>query len=108
MSEALAHREQLPTRRFHGSFRFQIENITYAAGVGRVGPDGRVVEIWLDAGKVGSSLEALADDAAIMASLLLQYGCPLDVIRGSLTRNPDGSAGGPIGRVLDEIAGGRG
>ncbi len=98
-----AVREVLPTRRFHGSFRFQIERITYAAGVGRTA-DGRVAEIWLDAGKVGTSLAALANDAAIMASLLLQYGCPVEVIRRALTRNPDGTAGGPVGRVLDEIA----
>ena len=97
-------REQLPMRRFHGSFRFRIETIEYAAGVGRVDSHGRVAEVWLNAGKVGSSLEALAHDAAIMASLLLQYGCPLDVVRKALTRNPDGTAAGPIGMVLDEVA----
>jgi ribonucleoside-diphosphate reductase alpha chain len=101
-----AARETLPPRRFHGSFRFEIERIVYAAGVGRM-PDGRVMEIWLDAGKVGTSLAALANDAAIMASLLLQYGCPLETIRRALTRNPDGVAAGPVGRVLDEIAEGR-
>jgi hypothetical protein len=108
MSSCSGVREALPMRRYHGSFRFQIERVTYAAGVGRTPPpDERVAEIWLDAGKVGTSLAALANDAAIMASLLLQYGCPLEVIRKALTRNPDGSAGGPVGHVLDEIAEGR-
>ena len=97
-------RERLPMRRFHGSFRFRIESIDYTAGIGRIDAHGRVAEIWLNAGKAGSSMETLANDAAIMASLLLQYGCPLDVIRSALTRNPDGTAAGPIAMALDEIA----
>lgn len=101
---ARGDRQELPTRRAHDSWRFQIETITYTAGVGRIEEGGAVVELWLNAGKVGSSLEALANDAAIMASLLLQYGCPIDEIRNALTRNSDKTAAGPIGVLLDQIA----
>lgn len=102
-------REQLPPRRSHTSWRFVIENITYVVGYGlETFPDSsvtdRVTELWCNAGKVGSSLEALANDAAILASLCLQYGCPIEVMRGALTRNSSRIAAGPIGVLLDTIA----
>lgn len=106
-------REELPARRSHDSFRFTIENITYVGGYGRemAGTSfdphvtGRITEVWCNAGKVGSGLEALANDAAILASLGLQYGIPIDVMRAAITRNSDKTAAGPIGVLLDVIAG---
>jgi hypothetical protein len=37
--------------------------------------------------------------------LLLQYGVPLDVIRHALMRDGRGKPSGPLGVVLDQIAG---
>src|SRR5215471_12110943 len=96
-------RTRLPMRRPHDSFRCQIEGIEYAIGIGRAGEGGPVAEIWLDASKVGSSIAALANDAAIMGSLLLQHGCPIETIRHALTRNNDGAFASAIGKVFDEI-----
>ena len=42
-------------------------------------------------------------DAAILASLALQYGCPLDDIRHALKRDIRGEASSPIGEALDKI-----
>lgn len=104
-------REELPARREHDSRQYVIETVRFVGGVGRVdgtpGHEGRVLEVWLNVGKVGSALEALGHDAAIMASLLFQYGCPLPVLCKALTRNPDGTAAAPIGMLLDDIARGR-
>ena len=44
-----------------------------------------------------------ARDAAIVASLALQHGARTDELRRALTRNSDGSAGGPLAAVLDMV-----
>ena len=49
-------------------------------------------------------LKHVARDAAIAASLLFQYGCPVDKLRKALTRNSDGSASGPLAHALDLLA----
>jgi hypothetical protein len=51
-----------------------------------------------------TGIETGTRDAAIAASLLLQFGCPAETIRHALTRNADGSAAGPLGRLLDMLA----
>jgi hypothetical protein len=45
----------------------------------------------------------VARDAAILTSICLQYGASVHTIRHALTRNGDGSAGGPLGAILDLI-----
>jgi hypothetical protein len=115
---ARGQREELPTRRAHASIKFELDRVQCTGGIGyethyrQTGQADfaadigeRVTEVWLNVGKVGSGIEALGHDAAILVSLLLQYGCPIDVIRAALTRNPDRTAAGPIGVLLDAIAG---
>jgi hypothetical protein len=41
---------------------------------------------------------------AMLPSVALQYGVPIDVIRGALLRNPNGSACTPLAAALDELA----
>lgn len=45
-----------------------------------------------------------ARDASIMCSIALQYGVPAEVLRHAIGRNSDGSAAGPLGKLLDLIA----
>jgi hypothetical protein len=52
-------------------------------------------------GKCGSDADTAARDGAVVASIALQYGVPLEVIRHALMRNRDGSACGPLGAALD-------
>ena len=60
-------------------------------------------EIFLNADRANSLLDFLMSDAAILASLALQYGCPLDELRHALKRDGRGVAASPIGTALDQI-----
>jgi hypothetical protein len=46
----------------------------------------------------------MASDAAIAASLALQFGCPVEVLRKALSRDARGNASSPIGVALDRLA----
>jgi hypothetical protein len=106
-------REEIPSRRIHISWREKMETIEYALSYGmeehvveHPGEPPQITEVWCNAGKVGSALEALANDAAIMASIVLQLGYPIEKLRMALTRNSNRTAAGPIGVLLDRIAAG--
>lgn len=93
-------RELLPSRRLNRSLSFECEGHSYCATAGWF-DDGRLAEIFLHApGKMGTPLQANADTAAILASLLLQHGVKPEVILHSIT--------GPIAiglqRFMDEAA----
>jgi hypothetical protein len=75
----------------------------YVAGIGRF-DDGRLAEVFLTLPKPATAVEASARDAAIVASLALQYGVPLVTLQQALTRNGDGSPSSPLGRLLDLLA----
>lgn len=88
-------REVLPTRRVNRSLSIESEGHSYRATAGFFG-DGRLAEIFLHApGKMGTPLQANADTAAILASLLLQYGVEPEVILHSIT--------GPIAVALQKF-----
>jgi len=72
----------------------------YTGGIGRF-DDGRIAEIFINGAKVGSAAEANAQDSAIVASLALQHGCPLETIHHALVRG--GGSGGPLAALLDEV-----
>jgi ribonucleoside-diphosphate reductase alpha chain len=72
----------------------------YTGGIGRF-DDGRIAEIFINGSKAGTTAEANAQDAAIIASLALQHGCPVGTIRHALAR-PGGSSG-PLATLLNEI-----
>jgi hypothetical protein len=96
-------RERLPDRRLHELVDFEHGGFRYTAGLGRFS-DGRLAEIFLNAAKVGTDVETAARDAAIVASIALQCGADPETIRHALTRNRDGAASGPLGRLLDMLA----
>lgn len=100
----MTERERLPDRRGSLSFDVEVAGLKYVATVSRF-DDGRLAEIFLNASvKVGSGLDDAARDSAVVASLALQYGAPVDVLRKALCRNSDGQATGPLGVALDRIA----
>jgi hypothetical protein len=98
-------RERLPNRRGHELLDFEHAGFRFTAGVGRF-PDGRLAEIFLNGAKIGTPIDVNARDAAIVASLALQHGAAPDELRRALTRNGDGSAGGPLAVLLDKIEAG--
>jgi hypothetical protein len=95
-----APRQRLPNRRSHWLYRFESGGQVYTGGIGRF-DDGRIAEIFINGAKVGSTAEANAQDAAIVASLALQHGCPLETIHHALVRS--GGSGGPLAALLDEV-----
>ena len=98
-------RQQLPARRAHEVLSFPHGGYAYTAGVGRF-DDGTVGEIFLTtSAKGGSVLEAWSRDAAIITSLSLQHGVDAETIRMALTRDDHGKAAGPVGELLDMLAG---
>jgi hypothetical protein len=95
-------REHLPNRRASETFDFQVEGLRYCATVSHFA-DGRIGEIFIGNHKVGSQCDTNVRDAALAASLALQHGCPLDVLRGALLRDVRGKAATPLGVALDLV-----
>ena len=101
-------REKLPDRRACEALRFIVGGVTYHGFTGRsfdpaTGALGHVREVFLTAGKTGSAVDITARDAAICASIALQCGAPLDVLRNAVSRHEDGTPEGPLGILFDEI-----
>jgi hypothetical protein len=92
---AVSRRNRLPNRRASVTYNFEFEGHRYRATVSRF-DDGRIGEIFLDAGKVGSALQHHASTSAILASLLLQHGVAPETIRQAVD--------GPIAIALDHFA----
>jgi ribonucleoside-diphosphate reductase alpha chain len=95
-----SERRRLPDRRGHELLNFEHGGIRYTAGAGRF-DNGGLAEIFLTTAKHGTAVDVNARDAAVAASLLLQRGCPVEVLRRALTRNADGSASGALAHALD-------
>src|SRR5262245_32818698 len=98
-------RQRLPNRRGSDQFAFACDGLNYTASASFFA-DGRLAEIFLNNAKAGSDSDTAAKDSAIVASIALQYGVPLDVIRHALLRDPRGVASSPLGVALDLIANG--
>jgi hypothetical protein len=79
-----AERERLPDRRGSESFQFEHAGFSYTATVSCYS-DGRLAEIFLDYKRPNSQLAEHANDAAVLASLLLQHGVSAAAIRHSIS-----------------------
>jgi hypothetical protein len=95
-------RESLPNRRACETIAFERDGFRYQMTVGLYA-DGRAGEIFLNADRGDSLLDVLASDGAILVSLALQHGCPLETITHALKRDGRGIAASPIGAALDLI-----
>jgi hypothetical protein len=58
-------------------------------------------EVFVTGPKVGSELETVARDCAILWSIARQYGAPADVLPHALTQDPDGSPSTVIGLIAN-------
>lgn len=92
----------LPQRRFHEVFEFEHWGTSYKVGLGRF-LDGRLGEVFINTNKVGTAADVLARDSAVLISLALQHGIAVSAMRHALTREINGEASGPIGKLLDLI-----
>jgi hypothetical protein len=96
-------RQRLPNRRASTTFALACNGLTYLATISRF-PDGRLAEIFISNAKAGSHSDSAAKDAAVVCSIALQHGVPLDAIRRALLRDSHGRASSPLGAALDQIA----
>jgi hypothetical protein len=92
-------RRRLPDRRAavalvieHGGQRFRV-HVGYF-------PDGGLAEVFVDAAKPNSAIDAVAADSAILVSLLLQRGSTPSEIGHALRRTPAGEPASLIGAVI--------
>jgi hypothetical protein len=95
-------RRRLPARRSAVALEIEHAGHRYRMHVGYFN-DGSLGELFLNAGKQNSALDAFAADAAILVSLLLQRGASPAEIGHGLRRNPDGSPASLIGAVVDRL-----
>jgi hypothetical protein len=93
----MPERERLPNRRAVEVIDFEHAGRRWTATIGRFA-DGRIAEMFLDAGKESPLLD-LAQESAIIASLALQTGCPLNTLRHAVS----GRSAGPLGAALGLI-----
>jgi hypothetical protein len=96
-------RIRLPNRRASSTLEFTLGELHYTCSYSLF-TNGQIGELFLQNHKAGSQSDANARDSAVAASLALQFGCPLGVLRDAVLRNPDGAAATPLGAALDIIA----
>jgi hypothetical protein len=101
-----AERRRLANRRQAETFELESQGLRFTATVSRFS-DGSLAKIFLQNHKAGSMAGINAQDAAVVCSIALQYGVPLDVIRKALMRDARGRASGPLGTALDLLFGER-
>lgn len=95
-------REELPGRRGAISFELWHAGNRFSASAGFYA-DGRLAEIFVHHEKDSSPLDISTSEQAILVSIALQHGVPLDAIRSSLRREEGGAPAGPVLAVLDEV-----
>jgi hypothetical protein len=96
----MSTRQRLSNRRASVTFSFECAALRYTCTASRY-PDGRLGEVFLSNHRADSHADACARDAAILASLALQHGVPLDALRRALLRDSQGRPSTPIGVALD-------
>lgn len=98
-------RRALPQRRHCETFNLDFRGAPFEVSVGfydRAGTEPG--EIFISGPKSGADFEGVCRDSAILLSLAIQHGVPLDVIRGAVTRNEDNSPATIVGAIVDRLA----
>jgi hypothetical protein len=95
-------RRTLPLRRAVQTFDLHHAEQAYQVSVGYF-DDLTPAEVFVNGAKVGSGVEAIARDAAVLLSISMQYGVPLKVLGGAITRDAAGHPSSIIGAVVDKL-----
>jgi hypothetical protein len=101
----MAERRRLQNRRASSNFNFECGPHCFVATVSYFPGTNNLAEIFLGNGRAGSDVDSAAKDSAVVCSIALQHGVPLDVVRHALLRDAHGVASSPLGVALDIIAG---
>ena len=111
-------RKRLPNRRPSHTETLEIAGQIFTGTVGFDPEDGRPRELFLNAGKEGSLINAMLADAAVAISVALQHGVSAQALAKSIGRLPDASItpavidqspaavvpASPIGAALDLVS----
>ena len=92
----------LPQRRAAETFDLRFWNQPFTVTVGLYA-DGTPGEVFIDGGKTGQDIQNTARDAAVVLSLALQHGIPIEAIRHPVTRSGSGAAASILGAVVDVL-----
>jgi hypothetical protein len=101
----MTERRILPSRRFAETFDLVHADQRYQVTTGHHPDDPTPAEVFIAGAKVGTDLESVARDGAVLISIALQFGVPLLVMRDAITRNPNGTPMTVVGAVLEELNG---
>lgn len=102
-------RRELPKRRASSVHDLVVEHVTYRVQVGYF-EDGAPGEIFINAPRPDSQIDALAGDGATLASVALQFGLPASLLGASLARLATGPfkpavlPASAIGAAIDLVA----
>ena len=96
-------RQRLPNRRASLTFEIASQGLQFTCSASWFA-DGSAAEVFLQNYKAGSMAGINAQDSAVVCSLCLQHGVPLETIRRALMRDARGAASGLLGVALDMIA----
>jgi hypothetical protein len=78
-------RERLPDRRAAETWDIQVGGLRYTISVGYY-ESGRIGEIFIQNHKQGSQAGLMAADSAVLCSIALQHGVPIETLRHALMR----------------------
>lgn len=95
-------REMLPNKRRSETFSVEVNNMHMMMTVGYY-PDGRPGEVFVSNIKSGTTADAMFRDAAIILSVALQHGVPMDVLWHATSRDEDDAPESFIGALLQKL-----
>ena len=95
-------RRVLPQRRAAETFGLRFWNQPFTVTFGFY-PDGTPGEVFIDGGKTGQDIQSTARDAAVVLSLALQHGTPIEAIQHAITRSGSGAAASILGAIVDVL-----
>lgn len=101
-------RETLSLRRASENYLLAFQGENYAITVGYY-DDGRVGEVFINrvrsktAARLGEALDAACRDAAIMMSMVIQYGANLLDLEHSVTRDEELAPMSIVGAIIDSL-----
>lgn len=101
-------RAALPNRRNSFNFTVAFQGERYDVTIGYYGTAG-VGEVFINrimgkaSAKVGTVLDSVCRDGAILISLALQHGAQLQTVAHAVTRNSDGEPQTIIGAIVDKL-----
>lgn len=95
-------RRLLPQRRSAETFTVRFWNQAFTVTAGRY-LDGSLGEVFIDVAKSGQDMQSIARDAAVVLSLALQHGTPIESIQRAVTRDSRGEPASILGAIVDAL-----